>query len=337
VETLSRSQTERQELGDVRHRLEALRRETAALDSTRETLARLEGELEARADRLKELDGQIAADEGIEALLTRSREAREALEPSLARARELEALASNLDEIVNRHREAHEALTRAHRACAEARKQLERLDREVDPERLLATRERLETLVLEEVRLGEQRNFQRIQAGGLEAEIDTLRALREAQADQLRVRDRLARQIAFLEFARGALKEAATPITTSHVLHVSLEADRLFRAISGHDHVRLAWSADYEITLEEGGLERAFASLSGGEQMAAALSVRLALLRELSGIDVAFLDEPTTNMDEVRRQNLAFQIGAIRAFTQLIVISHDDAFEQWTDHLIRVG
>jgi exonuclease SbcC len=337
LEALARHRQERQEIGDVRRQLESHRREAAALPACRDRLTELERALQELTLRLADLDTHLANGDDLEAMLMRTRQERDALEATLARSRELEARASDLADLELRFTGAREAVARAREACEVARQNLGRLDTEVDPERLLATRERLETLVLEEVRLGEQCHFQRTQLEGLEAELATLRALRESQAAQLQERDRFARQLGFLEFARTALKEAATPITTSHVLHVSLEADRLFRAITGHDHVRLAWSADYEITLEEGGLERAFPSLSGGEQMAAALSVRLALLRELSGIDVAFLDEPTTNMDELRRQNLAFQIGSLRSFTQLIVISHDDSFEQWTDHLLRVG
>lgn len=68
--------------------------------------------------------------------------------------------------------------------------------------------------------------------------------------------------------------------------------------------------------------------------MAAALSVRLALLKELSDVNLAFFDEPTTNMDEERRRNLAQQIGRIKDFEQLFVISHDDSFEGYTDQII---
>ncbi|MNL50222.1 putative DNA double-strand break repair Rad50 ATPase [compost metagenome] len=120
-------------------------------------------------------------------------------------------------------------------------------------------------------------------------------------------------------------------------MNISLEADRLFREITGHHQVHLRWSNDYEILLEEEGRDRPFNNLSGGEQMAAALSVRLALLKETSSVDMAFFDEPTTNMDENRRSNLAHQIGEIRTFKQLFVISHDDTFEQWTDHVVRVA
>ncbi len=77
--------------------------------------------------------------------------------------------------------------------------------------------------------------------------------------------------------------------------------------------------------------------LSGGEQMSAALALRLALLREMSNIDIAFFDEPTTNLDETRRDSLARQILDVRGFRQLFVISHDDTFEQVTQNLIRVN
>jgi len=68
--------------------------------------------------------------------------------------------------------------------------------------------------------------------------------------------------------------------------------------------------------------------------MCAALAVRLALLKVLADIDIAFFDEPTTNMDRARRESLAEAIGRIKTFQQLFVISHDDTFEQVTENVI---
>ena len=70
--------------------------------------------------------------------------------------------------------------------------------------------------------------------------------------------------------------------------------------------------------------------------MAAALAVRLALLREMSDVDIAFFDEPTANLDDERRENLAEQITGIKGFSQLFVISHDDTFEQETQHVVHI-
>jgi len=71
--------------------------------------------------------------------------------------------------------------------------------------------------------------------------------------------------------------------------------------------------------------------------MAAALAIRMALLRELSEINLAFFDEPTANLDEERRSNLAQQIGRIKDFQQLFIISHDDSFESYTDQVVVLG
>jgi len=98
----------------------------------------------------------------------------------------------------------------------------------------------------------------------------------------------------------------------------------------------LGWDTSYEISIAHEGNTRSFKQLSGGEQMAAALAVRLALLKEMSAVDVAFFDEPTGNLDAQRRELLAEQLLRIKGFSQLFVISHDDTFERAAESMIRV-
>ncbi|HZS44864.1 MAG TPA: hypothetical protein VFC63_07150, partial [Blastocatellia bacterium] len=185
----------------------------------------------------------------------------------------------------------------------------------------------------------------------LEAEIDGASrrvAAVKAELDQLdlvkaRVSEHIARRLKLEEvselsvFIRDCLKKAGPHITEAYLYTISIKANQLFRDISGNALVNLKWDKEYEILLEEAGRERPFANLSGGEQMAAALAVRLALLKELSDLRIAFFDEPTTNMDEERRRNLAQQIGHITDFDQLFIISHDDSFEGYTDEVINIG
>jgi DNA repair protein SbcC/Rad50 len=139
------------------------------------------------------------------------------------------------------------------------------------------------------------------------------------------------------EMTRDLLKKAAPFVTEALLQSISIEANHLYREITGNALATLRWDSGYEVIVEEEGYDRPFANLSGGEQMAAALSVRLALLKELSDVRIAFFDEPTSNMDEERRHNLAEQIGRIKDFDQLFVISHDDAFEGFTDQIIALG
>src|SRR5438874_9792511 len=139
-----------------------------------------------------------------------------------------------------------------------------------------------------------------------------------------------------LEQFRKLIRDAAPHVLKALLNDISSEANRIFGEIMGDRSAQLTWENDYEIVLRRQGVNRTFAPLSGGEQMSAALAVRLALLKKLSTLNVAFFDEPTQNMDELRRINLAEQIRRVRGFDQLIVISHDDTFEQGLDSLIRL-
>ncbi|HEY9847055.1 MAG TPA: hypothetical protein V6D03_12785, partial [Candidatus Caenarcaniphilales bacterium] len=139
-----------------------------------------------------------------------------------------------------------------------------------------------------------------------------------------------------ITFARKAYKQAGPHITERYVQNISREADKLFRELLNRQDVALSWTREYEILVQEGSHARRFVNLSGGEQMCAALAVRLALLKVLADIDIAFFDEPTTNMDQARRAQLAEAIAHIKSFRQLFVISHDDTFEKVTGNVVLV-
>ncbi|MBX7174163.1 MAG: SMC family ATPase [Pyrinomonadaceae bacterium] len=168
-------------------------------------------------------------------------------------------------------------------------------------------------------------------------EIKRLQQVREEMKAEFAEKERLEKIYEATKFIRDTLKEAAPRVARNYVFHISNEANQLFREITGNAERTLKWTEDYGIVLEELGHERPFANLSGGEQMAAALSVRLALLKQLSDVRIAFFDEPTTNMDAERRENLATQISNIKHFDQLFVISHDDTFEGYVDNVISIN
>lgn len=174
----------------------------------------------------------------------------------------------------------------------------------------------------------------------LAAELTRLNEIRRSMQDEFREKDRLEKVAEATEFIRDTLKEAAPRVARNYVFHVSTEANQMFREITGNAERTLKWAEDYGILLEEGGYERPFVSLSGGEQMSAALAVRLALLKQLSDVRIAFFDEPTTNLDIERRERLAEEISRIterQTFDQLFVISHDDTFEGYVDQVVEVG
>jgi exonuclease SbcC len=167
-------------------------------------------------------------------------------------------------------------------------------------------------------------------------ELSRLHRQREKLLTRRGERDKIARIDRALRFIRDIINRAG-PAVTEHLLrNISQGANDIYEEIMDDHAAELRWDRNYEVLVQRGAETRAFVQLSGGEQMSAALAVRLALLKEMSDVDFAFFDEPTQNMDGDRRSNLADQIRQVRGFEQLIVISHDDTFEHHTDNLIRL-
>src|SRR5205085_12543367 len=122
---------------------------------------------------------------------------------------------------------------------------------------------------------------------------ELLKDLEAAQQEKRTIEDLQA----MVEQFRKLIKEAAPHVLKAMLNDISAEANRIFGEIMGDRIAQLFWENDYEIVLRRQGVNRTFAQLSGGEQMSAALAVRLALLKKLSTPNIAFFDEPTQNMD----------------------------------------
>lgn len=188
----------------------------------------------------------------------------------------------------------------------------------------------------EKATLNERLNNQINQLAAFKKEIDALldtqKKLEVSQQEELE----WASLAEAMTFIRNTIREAGPHITRRLVQAISLEANQIFGDIMADHTMQLEWDEDYAITVTHQGEGRVFQQLSGGEQMAAALAVRLALLRQMTEIRIAFFDEPTAHLDEERRTNLAEQITRIKGFRQLFVISHDDTFERATHHVLRI-
>ncbi|HEU0184640.1 MAG TPA: SMC family ATPase [Blastocatellia bacterium] len=334
---LAESEAALQSLNDPRGRAAALNQAVAReadlarkLEEAETRVARVGADLERANLEMRayaELDGDITSATRTRAESERDYHAfisNEKIAVTLAaREQELEALSSEIRQVDEAHARAAESL--------------KELEGRYDPglhrramDELDGLRERLAQLVTQIEHTNEQYSRLREQLASLDE-------ARERARTHIAEIERAERLRGTSDFIRDVLQKAAPYITESYLFSISIEANHLFREITGRHDVTLQWTREYEITIEEEGRERPFLNLSGGEQMAAALAVRLALLKELSEVNIAFFDEPTTNMDEERRRNLAQQIGRIKDFHQLFVISHDDSFEGYTDQIISLG
>jgi exonuclease SbcC len=152
----------------------------------------------------------------------------------------------------------------------------------------------------------------------------------------VRVLRRLAAEVKLTELARVTLRDSA-PIVAQHMCdRIAGQAQRIFNRIN-HDSVELRWEAVPRYSLRVIPGDRRFAMLSGGEQTKLALAMTLAMIQEFSGLRFCIFDEPTYGVDAESREKLGdalLESQKAAELEQLILVSHDDAFDGKIEHSI---
>jgi exonuclease SbcC len=183
----------------------------------------------------------------------------------------------------------------------------------------------------------------------LEADIAHLKKIQqeiEAKQAEIKSFEEKEKLVKFLR--KDVFNKMSVQLSERFREEISLRADRIYRTISESDE-ELYWGENYQIVLKDMShgvpRERTDDQLSGGQIMSAVVALRLALLQTI-GARIAFFDEPTSNLDASRRENLAHAFRAIDIgqeevtehwYDQLFLISHDVAFTEITDQMIQVG
>lgn len=182
----------------------------------------------------------------------------------------------------------------------------------------------------------------------LEGEIAALTAVAGEIALKLAAVERLKEQGTLVKFLRNQVfKNVSSQLSERFREEISSRADRIYRSIAESDE-ELFWGENYQIVLRDmtadGMRERTDDQLSGGQMMSAVVALRLALLQTI-GARIAFFDEPTSNLDQERRENLARAFRSIDIgqeevtehwYDQLFLVSHDVSFTEITDQTIQL-
>jgi len=338
AEALASARRALSELGDPRGEAAALRQRISRERPEAER-ALERGRRESAAARAEEERCRRALEpySGLEEEMAAAAAQRDQNEPAHALFLKNQGEANRLPQ----RREAHQRAVLESRQAAEilekALEKLEGVRSTYDEAEQLRLRAELEEVTRQMASGQRELELCQREEGQLLQEANLLRRRKEemeaAQAGAARCR----RYMEAVEAVRRVLDDAGPEIARALLRRISARATVIYRDLLGQPAVSLEWGGDYEIRCRIRAEEREFKQLSGGEQMAAALAVRLALLQIISNLRLAFLDEPTAHMDAERRANLAAQIQNLRSFDQLVVISHDDSFDTLFGHVVRLA
>ncbi|GIX06661.1 MAG: hypothetical protein KatS3mg115_1064 [Candidatus Poribacteria bacterium] len=322
-------QTERR-IAEAKDRLRSIAQERTELDQQRGALQALREQEDSLRRSLEAYVGLDQALRETEALLVQTRE-------SWKRYLAHQHLAKELPERQEEKERAEATLTRARALEARLQNRYAQTANRWDQQAYVQAQERYETLSQAVVRgEAEEKSLRR----ELERLQSQLRELQEQERQLIALEEevrRTERALALGELVRmDILRHVGDRLAVAYRARVSQRATELYRAIA-REPVRLEWAEQYELRLRNGESSRTFQQLSGGEQMSAALAVRLALLELFAGIGFAIFDEPTVNLDAERRERLAEAFPVLRdRYDQLWIISHDNTFDALVDRAIRI-
>ncbi|WP_318557148.1 SMC family ATPase [Geobacter anodireducens] len=229
------------------------------------------------------------------------------------------------------------------------KEELARFQETYKPDRHKDARDEKDRLVAQVASLGQQIENLEKDRQRLEDEIGKLKLLKDEIERKQTERNSFEQKEKLVKFLRNQVfKKVSAQLSERFREEISLRADRIYRTIAEADE-ELIWGENYQIVLRDmadGAIrERSDDQLSGGQTMSAVVALRLALLQTI-GARIAFFDEPTSNLDASRRENLATAFRAIDVgreevtehwYDQLFLISHDVAFTEITDQMIQLG
>jgi exonuclease SbcC len=170
-------------------------------------------------------------------------------------------------------------------------------------------------------------NSKKKEIENLEKELKRLEKIRKFVEDLENIRNAFSR-----DGIQKLIRQKAAPMM-SHFAREYLEKFNL-------DITDITVNEDFDVSVVKEGEEIPISSLSGGEKVAVAIALRLAIAKVMSGkISTIIMDEPTTHLDEERRRELVeIMKGFFReeaSIPQMIIITHHRELEDVADTVYR--
>jgi len=318
------------------------------VEQRREAIGQQEKRLAALVEGIAAQKKEVAAYAGVDRAIKQATEelttfqpARDAYIANLKSAQELEQHQERLTKYQARLQEIVEQLS-------VKRDELKELLAGYRPDQHEAVKRERELLLSAEATLKAELGALADGIARLVAETTALAVVAAEIAKKEAAIEELKEQGALVKFLRNQVfKNVSSQLSERFREEISFRADRIYRCICDSDE-ELFWGENYQVVLKDiadGEIrERTDDQLSGGQMMSAVVALRLALLQTI-GARIAFFDEPTSNLDAERRENLAKAFRAIDVgqeevtehwYDQLFLVSHDVSFTEITDQTIQL-
>jgi len=309
----------------------------------RELLRRLQEENAEHEKRLTELQRDL---DELEKL-------RSVINPILSG---LQSLAPRMEELRNQHSKDHKSLNKLQAEFEEKQKREKLLREQLDLTRKEITK--FDVTELETVRKLRDTSLERYSAlkSKLEAmesrkkdvtlRMDNIRERLDHAQQKIERMKRIERVLEIIEGIRGVYRSIQPKLRGEFVTYLQRTVQQILDGLVGAEGLMLSVNIDETYTpfiKSEEGYERNVLNLSGGERTLLAFAYRIGLgqlimqSRTGHGLYMLLLDEPTESLgrEDGSIDRLAEAISRLKAIEQIIAVTHNEAFAEKAEHVIR--
>lgn len=178
------------------------------------------------------------------------------------------------------------------------------------------------------------------EAETLKKKLDEVKKYEDLLKNKRKYLEKLNMKLELTKIFREKIKSMGKEVSKNMLKEIEILATENFRKITGRGE-KIVWSNEdknkYVVFLDGDRGELKFEQLSGGEQVAVAISIRGAMSELFTESKFSIFDEPTNNLDTERRRSLADSIGEIlKNLEQSIIVTHDDTFREMAQKVIEL-
>jgi exonuclease SbcC len=271
---------------------------------------------------------------------------------------------SNLQQLIpriadqkNQITEKHESVNKLSAEIEEAQEQEKRLQEQLDETRKEITK--FDVTELESARKLRDETFTKysdakhelealeLRKGDLALRVDELKERLDNAQAKINKKEKIGRLLGIIDRIRGAYRSIQPKLRSEFVRYLQSSVQQVLDSLVGDVGPALFVSVDETyspLVSSEIGYEREVSNLSGGERTMLAFAYRIGLgqlimqSRTGHGLYMLLLDEPTESLgrEDGSVKRLAEAISRLKAIEQIIAVTHNEAFAEKAEHLIRI-
>lgn len=225
--------------------------------------------------------------------------------------------------------------------------EIERIDAEISKIKDTYDEKILEEAMIEFESITSHVNVLNMNLGELKATLNQKsRELEEVNKKRSRLEEirnfikKIKDKLLLSENLRALLGKMGSQVSTLYRETISVKATIKYNLLTKRSDL-IVWNENYDLHVvsKKGDTlsDRSFEMLSGGEQVALALAMRMSMSTFFSKAGLAIFDEPTVNLDSERKSALSETLpDLLEDMEQVIVVTHDDTFREMTEKIISL-